>query len=160
MLFGHLALAVLEHRYLKADLAPVIMGGIFPDLIDKTLCHVIGITPNGRTIAHTLLGLGLSTLLLGLVRGRRTAWSWGLGYLGHLLGDFNGPVPWLYPFVKYDFPPSLGLAESISRLMSNPAKATPDVLLSAWAIGATRKQIAEAMRKGAGDTQSGELLET
>ncbi len=160
MLFGHLALAVLEHRYLKADLAPVMIGGVFPDLVDKTLCHVIGATPSGRTVAHTLLGLGLSTLLIGLIRDRRTAWSWALGYLGHLLGDFNSPVPWLYPFVPYDFPPALGLAEKINQLLSEPAMIAPDLLLSAWAVGATRKQLVKVRWKRDKNTAAGELLET
>jgi hypothetical protein len=160
MLFGHLALSVLEHRYLKAELAPVMIGGVFPDLVDKTLCHVVGVVPSGRTVAHTLLGLGLSTLLVGLVRGRRTAWSWALGYLGHLLGDFNGPVPWLFPFVPYDFPPAIGLTETIKRLLSEPARAAPDLLLSAWAVGATRKQLVEWMQTGDRNTTAGELLET
>jgi hypothetical protein len=135
MLFGHLAVSILQHRYLKADLAPVVAGGIFPDVVDKTLCQVLHLTPSGRMFGHTLVGLILSTAVVGSVGGRQVARSWALGYLGHLLGDVAGFVPWLYPFARYDFPPSPpGLIEILRHALANPDSMRLDVALSVWAI--------------------------
>jgi hypothetical protein len=55
MLCGHLAVSVLQHRYLGADLAPALVAGVFPDLVDKTLCQALLVTSGGRMFAHTLL---------------------------------------------------------------------------------------------------------
>ena len=103
MLFGHIAISALLHRYLDVGLRPAVAGGIFPDTVDKTLCQVLHITPSGRMYAHTLLSAGLTSLGVGLIWGRRAGVSWGLGYLGHLLSDSTGFVPWFYPFSSYRF---------------------------------------------------------
>lgn len=135
MLFGHVAVSVLQHRYLKVDFAPVVVAGVFPDLMDKTLCQVLHLTPSGRTFGHSLAGLALSAGVVGLIWGRRAAQSWALGYLAHLLCDAGGFVPWLYPFVRYEFPPhSPGLLEIVRQALANPATIGPDLALSAWAV--------------------------
>ncbi|MEE8390533.1 MAG: metal-dependent hydrolase [Anaerolineae bacterium] len=135
MLFGHLAVSVLQHRYLKADLSLVVAGGIFPDIVDKTLCQVLHLTPSGRMFGHTLVGVVLSTAVVDLVGGRRAARGWALGYLGHLLGDAAGFVPWLYPFARYDFPSSPpGLLEIVRHALAKPDSMRWDVALSVWAI--------------------------
>ncbi len=135
MVFGHLAISVLQHRYLKTDLAPTVAGGVFPDAVDKTLCQVLRLTPSGRMAAHTFAGLAVSTAVVGLVWGRRTARSWALGYLGHLLGDADGFMPWLHPLVCYDFSPdSSGLLEILRQLLTDPARMRLELILSAWAI--------------------------
>lgn len=132
MLIGHLAISLLEHRYLKADLAPVLIAGIAPDLVDKTLCQVLHLTPSGRMFGHTLLGLALSTSLIALLWGRRPAWSWALGYLSHLLAD-GDHIPWLYPFIAYEFPPSPPLWETLLRYLSRPLHLLPELILCFWA---------------------------
>ena len=135
MLFGHVAISVLQHHYLKTDLAPTVAGGVFPDVVDKTLCQVLHLTPSGRMFGHTLAGLALSAVVVGLIWGRRAVWSWTLGYLGHLLGDMGRLVPWLYPFVQYDFPPPApGLLEILRQALSNPAAMGLELALSAWAV--------------------------
>jgi hypothetical protein len=137
MLFGHLAISVLQHRYLDADLAPVIAGGVFPDVMDKTLCQVLHLTPSGRMFGHTLVGLAASSAIVRLLGGRRAARSWALGYLGHLLGDMGDFVPWLYPLVPYDFSRgSPGLLEILRRTLKDPAAMGLELALSAWAVGA------------------------
>jgi hypothetical protein len=134
MLFGHLAVSALLHRYLKADLSTVMVAGVFPDVVDKTLCRVLHLTPSGRMFGHTLLSLGLSTAAVGLIRGRRAAWSWALGYLGHLVSDADGFVPWLYPFAPHDFHKStFGPWETWRRILMNPQKLGEELALSAWA---------------------------
>jgi hypothetical protein len=83
--------------------------------------------------AHTLLALGLSTGLVGLFWGRQSARSWVLGYLGHLLGDSAGFVPWLYPWVGYNFPQhSPGLVEIILQALSDPAEVALELALAVW----------------------------
>lgn len=134
MLFGHIAASALLHRYLNADLKPAVLGGIFPDVVDKTLCRVLHLTPSGRMFAHTLLSWGLSTVVVGLLRGPRTAWSWGLGYLGHLVGDSDGSVPWFYPFSSYQFEKRerFNLFETLSEFFVEPNWLEWVLLL--WAI--------------------------
>jgi hypothetical protein len=135
MLLGHVAVSMLLQRYLGADLAPAMAGGMFPDLVDKTLCQVLHLTPSGRMYAHTLLGLGLTTTIVGAVMGRRQARSWGLGYGAHLVADVGGPVPWLYPFREYDFSglsPTLG--EILRRALGNPAETGLELSLLLWAL--------------------------
>ena len=135
MILGHLAISALLHRYLKADLASVMAGGLFPDVLDKTLCQVLHVTPSGRMYGHTLLGLGLSTALVRGIWGSRKAHSWGLGYSAHLVADVGGAVPWLYPFREYDFsklaPP---LGEIVRRALANPAELGLELSLLAWAL--------------------------
>ncbi len=112
----------------------MVVAGIFPDVVDKTLCQALHLTSSGRMFGHTLAGLALSTVVVRLVWGRRVAWSWMLGYLGHLLGDVGGFMPWLYPFVRYDFPRQpLGLLEILRRALADPARIGWDLALSAWA---------------------------
>jgi hypothetical protein len=137
MIIGHLAVSALLHRYLKADLVPAVAGGIAPDVVDKTLCQVLHWLPNGRMYAHTLLGMGLSTLLVGLIWGRYRAYSWALGYLGHLAGDLGGTVPWAYPLLKYDFSkPSPGLWQIVRRALSDRVEVGIESALLIWAVWA------------------------
>ncbi|MFP4393951.1 MAG: metal-dependent hydrolase [Anaerolineales bacterium] len=134
MIFGHLAISALEHRYWDADLVPVIIAGLAPDLVDKTACQVLHLAPSGRMAGHTLAGLALSTLLIAPLWGKRAARSWALGYLGHLLGDLNSPVPWLYPFVNYDFKPSPSLWRVLHNLFRDPLSLSLEIALIVWAI--------------------------
>ncbi len=157
MLFGHVAVSILQHRYLKVDLKPAVAAEIFPDVVDKTLCQVLHLTPSGRMFGHTLAGLTFSTAVVGLIWGRRAAWSWGMGYLGHLLGDVGGSVPWLYPFVQYDFSrDSLGLLEILRRRLADRAAMRLELVLCVWAICAlfwpwmsTRLPVATKLESGA-----------
>jgi len=133
MLLGHVAVSTLLHRYLRVELGPVIWGGIFPDAVDKTLCQGLRITRSGRMYAHTLLSLGLTTLGIRLLGGRQIAWGWGLGYLGHLLADSTGFIPWFYPFRHYRFHQSQAtFLSSFSNMFLRP-KWLEWVLLI-WAI--------------------------
>lgn len=138
MVFGHLAVSVLQHRYLKLNLGTVMAAGIFPDLVDKTLCQVLHWTPSGRMFGHTGVGLGFSAAVVGALWGRRAAWTWMLGYLGHLIGDAGGFVPWLYPFAHYDFTQhhGPGLLEILRRALTDPAEMGLELALAAWAAGA------------------------
>jgi hypothetical protein len=140
MLFGHLAVSVLLHRYLGTDLKLTVAGGIAPDIVDKTLCQVLRLTPDGRMLGHSLLAFGLSTAAVGRVWGWRAAWSWALGYMSHLVGDLGGLVPWLYPLVSYDFSPhSPQMWQIVCRALSNPMRIGVELGLAFWAACVLRR---------------------
>lgn len=137
MILGHLAISALLHRYLDLDLGPVMVGGVFPDLTDKLLCQVLHITPSGRMYGHTLLGVALTTPLVRKIWGARTARAWAIGYLGHLVGDVDGFVPWLYPLVEYDFRRAeIGLFDIVLRAMRNSLRVVVESSLLVWAVWA------------------------
>lgn len=115
MLLGHLGVSVVLHHYGRADLMPVLLGGVCPDVVDKSLCQLLKLTISGRTYAHTLPALGVTTIGVGLLLGPATARAWFLGYAGHLLADSGGYVPWLFPFRRYVFTPSETDFESLLR---------------------------------------------
>ena len=119
MLIGHIGIALLQHGYLNAKLAPVMAGGLFPDALDKTLCQVLQVTRSGRMWGHTALGVIASTMLVGVLSGRRAARDWLLGYLGHLWADSEGPIPWWYPFKTYTFKQSAGFVEIFRHFAEN-----------------------------------------
>jgi hypothetical protein len=137
VILGHLAISALLHRYLDLDLEPVMAAGVFPDVTDKLLCQVLHITPSGRMYGHTLLSVALTTLLVHQMWGTRTARAWAAGYLGHLVGDMGGFVPWLYPFRKYEFKEAEpGLFDILLRAMRNPLRVTLESALLVWAVWA------------------------
>ena len=150
MILGHVAVSALLHRYLELDLAPTMAGGLFPDVVDKTLCQVLRLTPSGRMFAHSLASLALSTGIVRALWGRRAGQGWAAGYLGHLLGDLPTAVPWLYPFASYEFPKrSPGLWEIVRQALSNPLRMGLEVVLSVWAVLALRG--ARRARAGSGN---------
>jgi hypothetical protein len=141
MILGHLAVSALLHRYLEADLKPAIAAGIFPDVVDKFLCQVLHLTPSGRMYAHTLLAAALSTAVVHKACGRRTARAWALGYLGHLVADVEGLVPWLYPFQEYDFSGrELGLFQIVRQAIRRPVEVGFESALLIWAAYALASQ--------------------
>ena len=140
---AHLASALLVGRLARfgAGDSPAIAGALVPDVIDKTLCWVLGVTPVARHIAHTPLAVGVLTLGASAVMGRRWARAFGLAYAVHLVGDLwhDGHIPWLLPFKRYDlsgqrwhvdFTPDLIVLEAlgavvIALLLRSPADRGP-----------------------------------
>jgi len=108
---GHLAVGLASHRGLTLanpdeaiPLRPLLLAGLFPDVVDKSLGYVFHLMPNGRHYAHNIFALILLTLLVTLVWGKRTGIAWLVGYWGHLLAD-GRKVPWLFPVKSYCFYP-------------------------------------------------------
>ncbi|MBN1246816.1 MAG: metal-dependent hydrolase [Anaerolineae bacterium] len=134
MLFGHLAVSALEHRYLKAEFAPVMVAAVFPDAVDKVLHYVAGQTEAGRSWGHTLFAVLVTTVLVRGIWGQQNARSWALGYLSHLLCDIGGVVPWLYPLAAYEFPVSEGFAMTLWQSLTNIPKMILELALSIWAL--------------------------
>lgn len=100
---AHLAASLLLNEACRGDRASAAAGAIVPDLVDKTLAWVLGVTPSGRHAAHSLAGASALTLATMRFTGRRKAASFGASYLCHLVGDIGegGHVPWLMPFKRY-----------------------------------------------------------
>ncbi|KPN32310.1 hypothetical protein SY89_03078 [Halolamina pelagica] len=101
--WGHAAVGYLSYRlytFLRRRRPPkgvavvaLAIGTQFPDLVDKPLSWTVGILPSGRSLAHSLLVLGLvAGLLYRVSRGRsdrtRTAvFAFGFGWLAHVFAD-------------------------------------------------------------------------
>ena len=102
MILGHFALAFILKQALPVESVPLLVGSLCPDVVDKTL-YVTRRVYGTRTYGHTLLGLLVSSGILYLGWGHKTAGSWALGYLGHLLADADGFLPWFYPFMTHAY---------------------------------------------------------
>ena len=105
---GHIAVALAQHclptlSARKNTLKPLLLASLFPDLVDKTIGYVFHAMPNGRHYAHNLFSLVGLSLLVALVWGRATGYAWFIGYMGHLVADQGGVVPWLFPIRQYNF---------------------------------------------------------
>ena len=135
MIIGHLAISILESHYLDTDIRPTVAGGLFPDVLDKSLCQVLNVSRNGRLWGHTVLGLVLSTVIVGATGGRRAGRDWALGYVSHLLADLEGPIPILYPYATYTLPDSPPISETLHRFVTDPRKLLPELALAIWAAG-------------------------
>ncbi len=100
---AHLAAALLVNEACRGDRPSAMAASLVPDLVDKTLAWLLGVTPSGRYIAHSLSAVALSTALFAALGGRRRGLSFGAGYLSHLVCDISegGHVPWLMPFKPY-----------------------------------------------------------
>ncbi|MGC9348076.1 MAG: metal-dependent hydrolase [Anaerolineae bacterium] len=146
MIFGHLAVSALEHRYAKAEFIPVMAAAVLPDVVDKVSHYVLGQGEVGRLWGHTLIGVFASTLIVLLVWGKRWAASWALGYLSHLVCDIGGVVPLLHPFVAYEFPPSYDFRTTLGMGLSNYPRLALETALSTWAFAALRSCIRPTLR--------------
>jgi hypothetical protein len=102
---AHLAASLLLNEVYRGDRTSAAAGAIVPDLIDKTLAWLLGVTPSGRHAAHSLAGAGVLTLATARLAGPTRGASFGASYLCHLVGDLwgGGHVPWLLPFKRYGY---------------------------------------------------------
>ena len=133
MIVGHLALPVIMcHYFPELEAAPLYAGSLFPDVMDKGL-HSMRLVVNGRTIAHTLFSFTATTLIIAIFLGKKPARSWSIGYVGHLICDGGGDVPWLYPFTIHAFRPSdSNIWQKIRRWLTNPNPF--EIMLTLWAV--------------------------
>ena len=97
---GHLAVAYLlarrRRRAWLARLEAIALGALLPDLVDKTLM-LIGLTPYGRTVGHSLVFWLFATWLWMLAMARRLPRAGWLalvmvGGLSHLVVDLVDDV--------------------------------------------------------------------
>jgi hypothetical protein len=104
---GHLAAAWLATKATRCDMGGAMSAAMFPDLVDKPIRWLLGVTPNDRIPAHTALGLVLTSWVARRVAGPSFARGWLLGYSVHLACDeinahLNpGRIYFLWPFRRY-----------------------------------------------------------
>ena len=84
---GHVAAAILASIVTGADRGGSLAASMAPDLVDKPVRWILGVTPNDRIPMHTLLAWLSSTIIVWLSRGRQFAGGWLAGYGSHLLCD-------------------------------------------------------------------------
>jgi membrane-bound metal-dependent hydrolase YbcI (DUF457 family) len=130
--WGHLAVGYLVYAFVRrrsgkypteAGTVALAVGTQFPDLVDKPLAWSLGVLPNGRSLAHSLvIACVLWIVILGVAR-RAGHWevssAFVVGYAAHILADAVHPVvtgnladlaflAWpLLPPVVYDNPRSI-----------------------------------------------------
>ncbi|MCJ7549766.1 MAG: metal-dependent hydrolase [Anaerolineae bacterium] len=157
MLFGHLAVSALEHRYVRAAFVPIMAAAVFPDMLDKITHYALDLTNSGRMWGHTLLAALITSGVVLILWGRRAAASWALGYLSHLVCDVNNVVPWLYPLVTYEFPVSEGFWATLWASLTDTPRMLLETGLAVWAL-ATHKAGLQALTRGPATGISGRRL--
>lgn len=142
MIFGHLAVSALEHRYAKAAFVPVMAAAVMPDIVDKIAHYGFGQNESGRMWGHTLIGMLISSLVVLLFFGKVNAASWALGYISHLICDIGGVVPWFAPVVQYEFPPAMDFMTTLWTGLTNPLLFL-EFGLTIWAVVALKPQLVQ-----------------
>jgi hypothetical protein len=108
---GHLAVAYLVARRRPsrrlARLTPLAAGALLPDAVDKPLM-LLGFTPYGRTVGHSLFFWSFALLLWMVAAGRRVFGAAALGLLvaggwSHLLADLVDDVVEGFQLTGYAF---------------------------------------------------------
>jgi len=70
----------------------VLLGAMFPDMIDKPLAWGANAIPTGQSLAHSLVFALPAILVARLALGRRLAIAFGVSYLVHVGGDAIFPI--------------------------------------------------------------------
>ncbi|MHA1349695.1 MAG: metal-dependent hydrolase [Promethearchaeota archaeon] len=92
----------LIKKKFKFNRLALIIGSVFPDIIDKSMLFLnLG---SGRGISHTILFVLLSFLILHVATKRKSFISlpFLIGMVTHLALDLP-EVPLFFPFIEYDF---------------------------------------------------------
>jgi hypothetical protein len=110
----------------RADTVALVVGALFPDLVDKPLGWGTTLLPSGYAVGHSLLlAVPLSVLVLtvGTARDQRAvAIAFVVGYLVHLPGDV------LYPLLlNGDLRPSFLLWPIVPATEQSPVALLPYV---------------------------------
>ncbi len=93
----------LIKRNFKVNRLALIIGSVFPDIVDKlTLFLGLG---SGRGYAHSFLFVFTSFLILFLFTKRNKSQSipFLIGMLFHLILDIGPYLPLFWPFISYNF---------------------------------------------------------
>lgn len=97
----HVCIPLAIAYVFRLNIAVTVFCALLPDLIDKPLSAQLGII-GGRYIAHTLLFVAATAFAFSIWK-RSYGLSAIVGGVSHLLLDWTGPLPLLYPFLHYDF---------------------------------------------------------
>jgi LexA-binding, inner membrane-associated putative hydrolase len=92
----------------RIDYRFVLLGAVFPDIVDGIAGLVVDTEPSGRWIAHSLLAVIVVTVtvVVAFSGERRLAlFGIGVGWLLHLVGDgmWAAPETFLWPAFGSDF---------------------------------------------------------
>ena len=92
----------LIKKKFKFNRLALIIGSLFPDIIDKSM--LILNLGSGRGISHTILFIALSFIILHIAIKRKSYISlpFLIGMVTHLALDLP-EVPLFFPFIEYDF---------------------------------------------------------
>lgn len=125
--WGHAAVAYLfvtvfarfdRRRPTEREVLAVFLASQLPDVVDKPLAWTLGVLPNGRSLAHSLVIASLVILVVVAVARTRDrpaiGAAVGIGYLSHLVADA------FYPVVTGNTPNSDSWGGQSSRRSSTP----------------------------------------
>lgn len=97
---GYIAYSLFSHLVFRDSPSAresflVVVGSLFPDLIDKPLAWQFGVFEGGYAIAHSVFFAVPISILVGILARRygagRAGLAFGIGYLLHLPGDLISP---------------------------------------------------------------------
>lgn len=90
----------------KIDFRLVVLFAILPDIIDKTIGHIVfyGQLNNGRLFSHTLVFLIIFILIFSLVIRSRW-WVYSFPIITHQVFDhlWTDPETWFWPYYGWGF---------------------------------------------------------
>jgi hypothetical protein len=108
----------------RIDYRFVMIGAVFPDVLDALLGAVVGGAPTGRYFGHSLLAVVIVAVVVIVAfsgEARVAVFGLAVGWLLHLVGDgmWRAPETFLWPAFGADF--AAGPREPYSLdLLSNP----------------------------------------
>jgi hypothetical protein len=104
----------------------LIIGSMLPDLIDKPLSLIFGLT-GGRGYAHTpILLIFFSGFIFVITRKKKIALSLLVGSIFHLILDIP-EIPWLWPLIPIEIYES-NFTDWIYTLIQNPVIYISEIL--------------------------------
>jgi len=140
----HAAVGYLFGVYSRYPVAPLVVGSVLPDLVDRPL-YWLGVTPLPHSVGHSLfVALPVGVVLAVLLGPRGVAFA--IGWLAHILTDVlnvlttQGPelAPYfaLYPLSRPETTTSFGTVTVVTPLVDTTHTVHPVVLgLELLALG-------------------------
>jgi len=100
---AHIGIVLFVASLLYLPLIAAMVGGILPDIVDKTL-FITGLAPCGRFFAHSIFfGPIIAGISFLITRRKDLSLALLLGCYIHLILDMRYFLPWFYPLVQYTF---------------------------------------------------------
>ena len=126
---AHIGIAAFVATFFYLPAIFAVAGALLPDIIDKSL-FMLGVTPCGRFIGHSIFFAPVIGLITYLVTRRKSlAIAITLGSLLHLVLDLGYFIPLLYPIKNYPFSSICGPIEITSNILEWVAEGIGIVLI-------------------------------
>lgn len=119
---AHIGVTIFISSLLYLPLTFAVIGSVLPDVFDKLLV-ILDLSSCSRFFGHTLLFGAIVSLIVYIFTKRKdSALAILFGCYTHLILDAQQPVPWLYPFISYEFPVTdlkfyFGIFEAVTESM-------------------------------------------